>query len=54
LRFAFEQRESEVNLHKATSLPESPSTKELMSIYKGTSMKLLLKKSDFSAVEFRL
>ena len=28
--------------------------KELMSIYKGTSMKLLKKKSDFSAVEFRL
>ena len=25
LSFAFEQRESEVNLHKATSLPESPS-----------------------------
>ena len=28
--------------------------KEFMSIYKGTSMKLLKKKSDFSAVEFRL
>ena len=28
--------------------------KELMSIYKGTSMKLLMKKSDFSAVELRL
>ena len=28
--------------------------KELMSIYKGTSMKLLLNKSDFSAIEFRL
>ena len=27
---------------------------ELMSIYKGTSMKLSMKKSDFSAVEFRL
>jgi hypothetical protein len=27
--------------------------KEFMSIYKGTSMKLLKKKSDFSAVEFR-
>jgi hypothetical protein len=27
--------------------------KELMSIYKGTSMKLLMKKSDFSAVELR-
>jgi hypothetical protein len=27
---------------------------ELMSIYKGTSMKLLMKKSDFSAVELRL
>jgi len=25
LNFAFDQRESEVNLHKATSLPESPS-----------------------------
>jgi hypothetical protein len=28
--------------------------KELMSIYKGTSMKLLMKKSEFLAVEFRL
>ena len=28
--------------------------KELMSIYKGTSMKFLMKKSDFSAVELRL
>ena len=28
--------------------------KESMSIYKGTPMKLLMKKSDFSAVEFRL
>jgi hypothetical protein len=28
--------------------------KEFMSIYKGTSMKLLKKKSDFSAAEFRL
>jgi hypothetical protein len=28
--------------------------KEFMSIYKGTSMKLLMKKSDFSAVELRL
>jgi hypothetical protein len=28
--------------------------KELMSIYKGTSMKLSMKKSDFSAVELRL
>jgi hypothetical protein len=28
--------------------------KELMSIYKGTSKKLLMKTSDFSAVEFRL
>ena len=28
--------------------------KEFMSIYKGTSMKLLKKKSDFSAVAFRL
>jgi hypothetical protein len=28
--------------------------KELMSIYKGIPMKLLMKKSDFSAVEFRL
>jgi hypothetical protein len=28
--------------------------KELISIYKGTSMKLLIKKSDFSAVELRL
>jgi hypothetical protein len=28
--------------------------KELMSIYKGTFMKLLMKKSDFSAVELRL
>ena len=28
--------------------------KEFMSIYKGTFMKLLKKKSDFSAVEFRL
>jgi hypothetical protein len=25
LNFAFDQRESKVNLHKATSLPESPS-----------------------------
>jgi hypothetical protein len=25
LNFAFDQRESEVNLHKGTSLPESPS-----------------------------
>jgi hypothetical protein len=28
--------------------------KELMSIYKGISMELLMKQSDFSAVEFRL
>ena len=28
--------------------------KELMPIYKGTSMKFLMKKSDFSAVELRL
>ena len=28
--------------------------KELMSIYKGTSMKLLMKTSDCLAVEFRL
>jgi hypothetical protein len=28
--------------------------KELKFIYKGISMKLLMKKSDFSAVEFRL
>jgi hypothetical protein len=28
--------------------------KELMSIYKGTSMKLLIKKSDFPAVELIL
>jgi hypothetical protein len=27
---------------------------ELTPIYKGTSMKLLMKKSDFLAVEFRL
>jgi hypothetical protein len=31
-----------------------PYLKELMSIYKGTSMKLLMKKYDFSTVEFRL
>jgi hypothetical protein len=28
--------------------------KKLMSIYKGSSRKLLMKKSDISAVEFRL
>ena len=44
LNFAFDQRESEVNLHKATSSPESPSNVSPDSMRKGQNVVYLLLK----------